>query len=91
MINVSSTYITELPTSCPANYTWTFGISCYKFVSEKKNWFEASKDCRADGANLVAMETANENAFLRNYIKSSNHLKNAVSGKKSNVLCLSVI
>ena len=71
-----------MPTSCAENYTVIFGNSCYKFVTVKKNWHEAMKNCETDGANLVAMESASENTFLQTYIGLDTQLKNMKSGKQ---------
>ena len=59
-----------------------FGNSCYKFVTVKKNWHEAMKNCETDGAYLVAMESASENTFLQTYIRKDNHLKRVTNGKQ---------
>ena len=59
-----------------------FGNSCYKFVTVKKHWHEAMKNCETDGANLVAIESASENTFLQTYVRTDNHLKNIAKGKQ---------
>ena len=72
----------ELPTSCPENYTAAFRNSCYKFAAEGKGWYEARRACHADGAKLVAIETAKENLYLRTYILTNFHLLHGVDSGK---------
>ena len=55
---------------CPVGYTAPHGSSCYKFVTARADWFEALYSCLRAEARLVAIETAEEDAYLRGYIKS---------------------
>ena len=70
------------PSSCPENYKVRFRNSCYKFVTVKANWTHSEKKCKEDGAELVVMESAEENTFIRNYIISKEHLNNGEYGNK---------
>ena len=54
---------------CPVGYTAPHGSSCYKFVTDTTDWFEAFYSCQRAEARLVAIETAEEDAHLRGYIK----------------------
>ena len=65
-----------------------FRNSCYKFVTVKANWDDAEEKCLADGAELVVIESAEENTFLRRHILSNVHLKTTVLGKKIVCMCL---
>nr|XP_022294432.1 perlucin-like [Crassostrea virginica] len=58
--------------SCPPNWSH-HAQSCYLFVTGlKAEWIKAVSFCRELNAQIVAIETENENKFLRNYL-SHNH------------------
>ena len=44
--------------------------SCYKLVHQHMNWTESRANCKGlgDGADLVSVETAEENEFLLDMI-----------------------
>uniref|UniRef100_A0A8C7X511 C-type lectin domain-containing protein n=1 Tax=Oryzias sinensis TaxID=183150 RepID=A0A8C7X511_9TELE len=41
-----------------------FGSSCYFFSEESKSWDEAREFCRARGADLVVIDSKEENEFI---------------------------
>ena len=47
-----------------------YGTSCYYFVKERVVWQTALQGCINGGAQLVAINNAEENTFLQNYIRS---------------------
>ena len=63
------------PKRCPARFSARHGSSCYFFVPALVNWLTAFIRCRMSGAQLVSIESQEENAYLINYIKKKNHLK----------------
>uniref|UniRef100_A0A667ZLG2 C-type lectin domain-containing protein n=1 Tax=Myripristis murdjan TaxID=586833 RepID=A0A667ZLG2_9TELE len=50
---------------CPDGWTY-FSGSCYFMSSERKNWFESRQDCLRRGADLVIINSREENSFLKN-------------------------
>ncbi len=49
---------------CP--HTWiAFDGSCYKLETDEKDWNSAEAFCNAEGAQLVKIETAEENDFIK--------------------------
>ncbi|XP_038554926.1 CD209 antigen-like protein A [Micropterus salmoides] len=49
----------------PCQRSWRkFDISCYFFSNVKKNWTLARKDCISKGADLVTIESKDEQEFL---------------------------
>uniref|UniRef100_A0A668A7B0 C-type lectin domain-containing protein n=1 Tax=Myripristis murdjan TaxID=586833 RepID=A0A668A7B0_9TELE len=47
---------------------WTkFNSSCYFISSESKNWNESRQDCLRRGADLVIINSREENSFLKNF------------------------
>ncbi|XP_039678405.1 galactose-specific lectin nattectin-like [Perca fluviatilis] len=55
-------------TSCPTGWT-QFGSRCFSFNMGPKTWTDAEIVCQAAGGNLASVHSAEEHAFLRNYIK----------------------
>ena len=51
-----------------------YGSSCYHFVPGHADWMTAYLKCKTVGAELVSIETREENAFLKNHIRKSQHL-----------------
>lgn len=51
---------------------WTgFGSSCYRLYTSYQNWNDAKKNCQSFGAELVKIETEEENQFIkREYLKN---------------------
>ncbi|XP_011491347.2 C-type lectin domain family 4 member E-like [Oryzias latipes] len=50
-------------TGCPEKWI-RFGSSCYFFSEGSKSWDKAREFCRARGADLVVINTKEENAFI---------------------------
>ena len=52
--------------------------SCYKLVHQHMNWAESRANCKrlGDGADLVSVETAEENAFLLDMILGESFVPN---------------
>uniref|UniRef100_A0A3B3HZY8 C-type lectin domain-containing protein n=1 Tax=Oryzias latipes TaxID=8090 RepID=A0A3B3HZY8_ORYLA len=48
---------------CPSGWI-SFGFSCYFFSEEKKSWDEAREFCRTTEADLVVINSKEENYFL---------------------------
>ena len=61
---------------CPRGYSGRFRSSCYKFVTTRVVWIKALLDCIMDGSNLVAIESAAENNYIRKYIQERPYLNN---------------
>ncbi|XP_046901511.1 C-type lectin domain family 4 member M-like isoform X3 [Hypomesus transpacificus] len=55
-------------TSCSVDWL-KFGCSCFYVSTEKKNWAESRKDCRDRGADLVIINSPEEQLFLNNFTK----------------------
>lgn len=51
------------PSSCPAAYTLAHGTSRYR-LGAAASWYDAQLACEADGAHLVVVDDAAENAFV---------------------------
>ena len=48
------------------NDEWqSYGGSCYKKITETVSWMEAREACQNDMADLVVVETEEEDAFIR--------------------------
>ncbi|XP_076082814.1 perlucin-like protein [Mytilus galloprovincialis] len=49
--------------SCRSGWV-EYGTSCYYFSTDSLNWRDASNDCRAHSAELVIIDSKEENAFI---------------------------
>ena len=49
---------------CPSGYLF-HGAKCYKFVTSKHNWTDSKRLCEEEGANLVTVESQEEERFLK--------------------------
>ncbi|XP_051898147.1 hepatic lectin-like [Pristis pectinata] len=56
-------------TSCPKQWT-RFKRNCYTFSSSEKTWFEAQSSCESMNANLVVINSAEEQEFLTKKLKN---------------------
>ncbi|XP_014670871.1 PREDICTED: C-type lectin domain family 4 member C-like [Priapulus caudatus] len=57
---------------CPEGFARREGTaSCYLFSQHTSNWFAASRNCKSVGAELVVIETAEEDSFIRGHILSN--------------------
>ena len=57
-------FLPEAPLQCPAAWHGFQG-SCYALFTNAKKWEEAKSHCASHGANLVKIESAAENDFIR--------------------------
>ena len=51
-----------------------YETSCYYFVPERVAWPTALQNCNDSGAQLLAIEDAEENTFLTNHIRATPEL-----------------
>ena len=51
-------------TTCPEGWTRREEF-CYLLVEEKKNWEDASSDCKSKGGNLVSIHNKEEDDFIQ--------------------------
>ncbi|XP_053383023.1 asialoglycoprotein receptor 1-like [Mercenaria mercenaria] len=54
---------------CPNGWV-SYNTSCYLFGSDKLNFVAAQAYCQLRGSNLVSLETTDEIAFLKKFMKS---------------------
>ncbi|XP_042281481.1 CD209 antigen-like protein E isoform X3 [Thunnus maccoyii] len=54
--------------TCPTGWR-LFRCACYLLSNESGSWEEGRKDCRDRGANLVVIDSAEEQKFLSNFAK----------------------
>ncbi|XP_078119074.1 galactose-specific lectin nattectin-like [Sander vitreus] len=52
---------------CPPGWT-QFGTRCFSFYIQTKTWSDAETFCQTAGGNLASIQSAEEHAFLRDYI-----------------------
>jgi len=52
---------------CPSGWT-SFSFSCYKFFSYPQTWTDAQSTCEAVNGNLVIIDSAGENTFVKSLI-----------------------
>ncbi|XP_051718654.1 galactose-specific lectin nattectin-like isoform X2 [Ctenopharyngodon idella] len=51
---------------------WTsFGLRCYKYISQPANWITAERNCQSLGANLASVRNKLENNFLLSLLPTS--------------------
>ncbi|XP_046905844.1 C-type lectin domain family 4 member M-like isoform X2 [Hypomesus transpacificus] len=55
--------IRVLESPCPLGW-WRFSSSCYHISTEAKSWAESRQDCKSKGADLVVIDSREEQAFL---------------------------
>ncbi|XP_026232665.1 uncharacterized protein LOC113173469, partial [Anabas testudineus] len=58
----------RLNKTCPAGWT-KFSCSCYFLSTESGSWTEGRQDCRTRGADLVVIDSDEEQTFLSNFTK----------------------
>ncbi|XP_037388479.1 CD209 antigen-like protein C [Pygocentrus nattereri] len=58
--------LVKLTERCWFNELKTFGSSFYFFSTERKNWTESRQDCRKGGADLVIINSKEEQMFFIN-------------------------
>ena len=56
-------FLLVVSASCESQWT-SFGSSCYKLHTLSKDWENAKKSCQNFGAQLVKIETEEENQFI---------------------------
>uniref|UniRef100_A0A8C2ZVI5 C-type lectin domain-containing protein n=1 Tax=Cyclopterus lumpus TaxID=8103 RepID=A0A8C2ZVI5_CYCLU len=66
-LRASEEHLTERKT-CPAGWT-TLSSSCYFVSSSSASWEKSREDCRDKGADLVIIDSLEEQKFLSNIIK----------------------
>ncbi|KAF1382915.1 hypothetical protein PFLUV_G00148780 [Perca fluviatilis] len=54
--------------TCPAGWRM-FSSSCYLLSAEKGSWEKGGQDCRERGADLVVIESSEEQTLLSDFIK----------------------
>ena len=60
--------------SCPrTQYTYKYKSSSYLFMTASVDWLTAHMNCLTCGAQLVSIETEDENEYLRNVTKNTPH------------------
>uniref|UniRef100_A0A8C9XRZ6 C-type lectin domain-containing protein n=1 Tax=Sander lucioperca TaxID=283035 RepID=A0A8C9XRZ6_SANLU len=64
--NVSCLYLTEK--TCPAEWRM-FSSSCYLLSAESGSWEKGRQYCRDRGADLMVIESSEEQTFLSKFIK----------------------
>ena len=47
------------------------GERCYRVFLDRKPWTEAHENCTVDGAELVSLQTRDEETLLRNYLNET--------------------
>ena len=52
---------------CPSGWK-QHNSSCYKFFSSPQNWTDAKSTCTGFGGNLVIIDSAEENSFVKDLI-----------------------
>uniref|UniRef100_A0A3Q1JHY8 C-type lectin domain-containing protein n=1 Tax=Anabas testudineus TaxID=64144 RepID=A0A3Q1JHY8_ANATE len=57
--------LTQWNKTCPAGWT-KFNCSCYFLFTETGSWTEGRQDCRTRGADLVVIDSDEEQTFLSN-------------------------
>jgi len=62
-----------LASGCPQGYVRK-DSSCYKLIPEDKVWKSAQDRCVQDGANLVSIDSRDEQVFIVEYIQSQSTL-----------------
>lgn len=67
---ISVHFSVEVPT-CPHEYAFSRGHSCYHISMEKATWAEAQAQCKTMRSNLVTIETRGEQEFLVSTFKTS--------------------
>ncbi|XP_034549006.1 CD209 antigen-like protein E [Notolabrus celidotus] len=74
LLNTSLAEMTKelqcLKKTCPSGWKM-FSCSCYLFSTQKKSWEESRESCRAEGADLVVIESFEEQEFLTDNIKDN--------------------
>uniref|UniRef100_A0A3P9L175 C-type lectin domain-containing protein n=1 Tax=Oryzias latipes TaxID=8090 RepID=A0A3P9L175_ORYLA len=63
IVSIVSIMSKSRKTRCPKKWIG-FGSSCYFLSEESKTWDEAREFCRARGADLVVINTEEENEFI---------------------------
>ncbi|XP_078118846.1 galactose-specific lectin nattectin-like isoform X1 [Sander vitreus] len=53
--------------SCPPDWT-QFGSRCFAFYIQTKTWSDAETFCQIAGGNLASIQSAEEHAFLKDFI-----------------------
>ncbi|KAG5842473.1 C-type lectin domain family 2 member B-like isoform X1 [Anguilla rostrata] len=62
----------EVPKQCPVGYV-QFTSRCYHFSSEKDDWFNSRKLCKRQGADLVVIDTMEEQVFVHSHYTHSKY------------------
>ena len=66
---------------CPRGYAGRYKSSCYKFMTAQVTWIKALLECKVDGSDLVSIESAAENNYIRKYIQERPYLNHTGKGK----------
>ncbi|XP_028447342.1 galactose-specific lectin nattectin-like [Perca flavescens] len=67
LLCLSSGLLTAGAASCPSGWT-QLGSRCFAFYNQAKTWADAEFLCRGAGGHLASIRSAEEHAFLKNYI-----------------------
>uniref|UniRef100_A0A3B4UNW4 C-type lectin domain-containing protein n=1 Tax=Seriola dumerili TaxID=41447 RepID=A0A3B4UNW4_SERDU len=61
---------TDIKKTCPAGWRM-FSCTCYFLSTQSGSWEKAREDCRARGADLVIIDSPEEQTFLSGFISTS--------------------
>ncbi|XP_047455950.1 CD209 antigen-like protein E [Mugil cephalus] len=62
-------HLSEQNKVCPASWKM-FSGSCYFLSQEKRYWVEGRQDCKSKGADLVVIDSSEEQIFISNITKT---------------------
>ncbi len=69
--NLLSSYSGVVSTNCPSGYILLSNYHCYKHYTISLTVGAANEACQADGAQLVAIETLEEQSIIKTWLSES--------------------